>query len=371
MKIGVLGGGQLGRLFLQNAANYPFEIKVLDPDAQAPCAGMCEFVQGDFRDAKTVAAFGADCEAIGIEIEHVSLSGLRTLERQGKRVVPNTRALSIIQDKGKQKVFYAKNGIPTAPFYLVERAEEVDKTHLPFVQKTRFGGYDGKGVQVILNEQDLHKLWECPAVIEKFVPIAREVSVVVARDGAGNMRAYPVMDMVFDPLLNLVDVVQVPSILPEPLQYAAAELALRVVAALDSAGVFAVELFLTTDNQLWVNETACRVHNSGHLTIEACVSSQFDQMWRVLADMPLGNTDIACPVAMLNIVGAENQTGKAKLPYLKELLAIPNVFVHWYGKAQTRAGRKMGHVTILASTVAELEEKCRQVKPFLETCVDE
>lgn len=349
MKIGILGGGQLGRMFLQVAANYPVQVKVLDPDAQAPCAHLCdEFVVGDFADEETVVAFGADCDAIGIEIEHVSVAGLKRLKAMGKRVVPDPDVLAMIQDKGLQKAFYVEHGIPTVPFYLAATSADVDTAHLPLVQKTRTGGYDGKGVQVIVSEEDVGKVWDVPSIVETFCQIDKEFAAIFVSDGRGDVRLYPLVEMVFDPILNLVDVVRMPAQLPPEVAQKARAICEKLAAAFAGAGVFAVEMFVSASGEVWVNETACRVHNSGHLTIEACVSSQFDQMMRVLAGWPLGDSRAFSAAAMVNLIGCEGQTGRPQLPGLQDMLARPGVSLHWYGKHEVRPGRKMGHITLRA-----------------------
>lgn len=367
MKIGILGGGQLGRMFLQAAISYPYQTKVLDPSPEAPCAHLCdEFVVGDFADEQTVLDFAADCDVVGIEIEHVSVTALRQLQAQGKRVIPSPDALAMIQDKGLQKQFYADHDIPTAPFYLIENAAQVDlaKIPLPFVQKTRTGGYDGRGVQIIDSESELAKLWDVPSVIEACCPIEKEIAALVVVDKRGDFVTYPLVEMVFDPLLNLVDVVEMPAELSEAVRAQAEVIVHKLAGVMNSPGVFAVELFVSEDQQVWVNETASRVHNSGHLTIEACSCSQFDQMWRVLADTPLAAANTRRCAAMVNLIGGEG-SGEALLPDLDKLLAMPEVYVHWYGKSETRPGRKMGHVTILAESAAELDRRVEEVKPFL------
>lgn len=363
MKIGILGGGQLGRMFLQEAANYPLQVKILDPDPQAPCAHLCdEFVCGDFNDEATVFAFGQDCDAIGIEIEHVNVAALKRLQAQGKRIIPEPAVLEIIQDKGRQKVFYAEHGIPTAPFYLAANAADIDTQALPFVQKTRTGGYDGKGVQIIRNAADAAQLWDVPSVIESLCPIAKEIALIFVADGKSNVRTYPAAEMVFDPALNLVDVVQMPAEISPEIAAQVDKICRQLAAAFAGAGVFAVEMFVTQSGEVWVNETACRVHNSGHPSIEACPSSQFDQMLRLLADYPLGSTQLLSAAAMINLIGAEGEQGAAEMRDLPALLAQEQVYLHWYGKHQVRSGRKMGHITLTASDTAALKAKIAALK---------
>lgn len=367
MKIGILGGGQLGRMFLQEAANYPLQVKVLDPDAQAPCAHLCdEFVQGDFKEEATVFAFGQDCEAIGIEIEHVNVAALKRLQAQGKRIVPAPEVLEMIQDKGLQKQFYAAHGIPTAPFYLAANAAEIQTDALPLVQKTRTGGYDGKGVQIIRTLEEINNLWDVPSVIEQVCPIAKEIALILVLDGKGKMCRYPLVEMVFDPTLNLVDVVQMPAQVSATVEAQVEAIAQKLATAFASlgkgAGIFAVEMFVSDSGEVWVNETACRVHNSGHVSIEACPSSQFDQMLRLLADYPLGSTALLSPAAMINLIGGEGENGVAEMRELAAILQQEQVFLHWYGKSQVRSGRKMGHITLTAADMAQLSDKVSAIK---------
>ncbi|MDO4434930.1 MAG: 5-(carboxyamino)imidazole ribonucleotide synthase [Cardiobacteriaceae bacterium] len=365
MNIGILGGGQLGRMFLQVAHNYPDTFHILDPDPHAPSRPLAHhFIEGDFRDEQTVLDFGRDLEAIGIEIEQVNVKALYQLEAMGKRVIPRPNALTLIQDKGLQKQFYAEHQLATAPFILFDPLDPqsaLEKMPLPFVQKTRTGGYDGKGVQIIRTQQDLEKLWQVPSVLEQFYAEVLEIAVVVVRGDYGYSVAYPAMEMIFDPEFNLVDFVQMPApSLSEEQQQQARSLALSVVQHLDSAGVFAVEMFVTPSGEIVINETACRVHNSAHITIEACESSQFDQMYRVIRGLPLGSTTQHKPAAMLNLVGIS----ALDLP-LDELMNEEAVYVHWYGKTEARVGRKMGHITLLAESEQELYEKIRVCKESL------
>ena len=356
MKIGILGGGQLGRMFLQVASNGPDEIYILDPDPAAPAAALTpHFHRGDFNDYDTVLAFGRPLDAIGIEIEHVNVAALRQLQAEGKRIIPDPEVLAVIQDKLEQKRFYAAHALPTAPFIGCDgEALPPDAPALPCIQKTRTGGYDGRGVQLLRTAAEL---WPGPTLLEALCPIAQELAVLVARDEAGHQVVYPVMEMVFDPELHLVDFVQMPARLNDEDTAAAQALGERVAAAFGRPGLYAVELFRSTGGELWVNETACRVHNSAHVSIEACLSSQFEQMYRLLAGLPLGSPEQLRPAAMLNLVGL----GAEALPQ-RALLAEAGVYLHWYAKAEARPGRKMGHLTLLAPTAAALEEKVKRIK---------
>ena len=364
IKIGILGGGQLGYMFLQNALQYPYEIHVLDPSANAPCAGHAHhFVQGDFADYQTVMDFAKDLDAVGIEIEHVNVDALRELKSRGKKVVPDPEALAIIQDKSIQKKFYVDNGIPTAPYFELEDWKELIcvVTEFPLFQKANKGGYDGRGVQFLNSRNELKNILRTPSIYETPADLDKEIAVIVISDGKDNLVNYPVVELVFNQEYNLLDYLLMPSSLEEPKAKEAEEIARKVVEKLNSAGVFAVEMFLNKDGSIWVNETACRVHNSGHSTIEAAQSSQFDQMLRTLAGLPLGSTELYTTSAMVNLVGAEEESGLAQIENLEEILKIPGVYLHWYAKEETRPGRKMGHITLVDDDLDELKSNIRKV----------
>ena len=364
IKIGILGGGQLGYMFLQNALQYPCEISILDPAADAPCAPHAHhFVQGDFKDYYTVVAFGENLDAIGIEIEHVNVEALRYLKSIGKKVVPDPEALAIIQDKGVQKAFYVKNNIPTAPYFELDNWEDLkhEKATYPLFQKSRKDGYDGKGVQFLKSEADLDKMLQVPSIFETPADLDREIAVVTVADHLGNIVTYPTVEFVINEEYNLLDYLLIPSSLNKTITDKAEQIARDVVKALNSPGVFAVELFLNKDQTLWVNETASRVHNSGHSTIEGAYSSQFDQMLRTLMELPLGSTQLFTTSAMVNLIGAEGETGPAVIENVEKLLAIPGTFLHWYAKAITKPGRKMGHITLVDDNLEQLKQNIKQV----------
>ncbi|HLR37493.1 MAG TPA: 5-(carboxyamino)imidazole ribonucleotide synthase [Chitinophagaceae bacterium] len=364
MKIGILGGGQLGYMFLQNALQYPVEIHMLDPNENASCAKHCHhFVQGDFADYQTVVDFGKDLDAIGIEIEHVNVEALRHLKSLGKRVVPDPNALAIIQDKSVQKQFYIKNDIPTAPSFALENWEDLvhKEVEYPVFQKANKGGYDGKGVQYLASKNDLDKQLKVPSIYETPADMGKELAVVVVSDGNGNVVSYPIVELVFNQEYNLLDYLLLPSTIDEELAQNAGKIGRKVVTALDSPGVFAVELFQNKDRTIWVNETACRVHNSGHSTIEAAYSSQFDQMLRVLTGLPLGSTKLYSTSAMVNLIGAEGENGPAYIENQDKILDVPGVYLHWYNKVEKRPGRKMGHVTLVNEDLEELKKNIEKV----------
>lgn len=364
-KIGILGGGQLGYMFLQNALQYPCEISILDPAADAPCAPHAHhFVQGDFKDYDTVVEFGKNLDAIGIEIEHVNVEALRHLKALGKKVVPDPEALAIIQDKGIQKEFYTKNNIPTAPYFELENWEDLKskkEVTYPIFQKSKKDGYDGKGVQFLKSATDLDKMLEAPSIFETPANLDREIAVVTVADHLGNIVTYPTVEFVINEEYNLLDYLLIPSTLTKEITDRAEAIARDVVKALNSPGVFAVEMFLNKDQSIWVNETASRVHNSGHSTIEGAYSSQFDQMLRTLMELPLGSTKLFTTSAMVNLIGAEGEIGPAQIENVEQLLQIPGSYLHWYAKTVTKPGRKMGHVTLVNDDFEQLKQNIKQV----------
>lgn len=354
----------MGLMFLQNALQYPVEIHILDPSTNAPCAKHAHrFVQGDFADYQTVVEFGKDLDAIGIEIEHVNSDALRYLKSIGKKVVPNPDALSVIQDKSVQKRFYKQNKIPTAPYFELENWQDLaaEKRVYPLFQKSNKGGYDGKGVQYLNSEKDLEKQLRVPSIYETPADLEKEISVVVVADHKGNIVNYPVVELVFNSEYNLLDYLLMPSLIEKEVAFEAERIARMTVEKLNSPGVFAVEMFCNKDGSVWVNETACRVHNSGHSTIEAALSSQFDQMLRILMELPLGSVSLKSTSAMVNLIGAEGESGVAEIENVEEILKIPGAYIHWYAKQETRQGRKMGHVTFLNSNIEELKKDISRV----------
>lgn len=367
-KAGILGGGQLGRMLLQEAANYPVETFVMENDPSCPAAHLCHhFIKGDITNFDDVYNFGKNLDVITIEIESANEDALEKLEAEGVVVYPKPSALRIIKNKILQKQFYQQHEIPTSEFIITQQLEELKQhiSFLPAVHKLATGGYDGRGVQVIKKEEDISKGFNAPSILEKMVHIKKEIAVMIAVNRAGETAIYAPVDMVFDPHLNLLSYQLSPAQLPEKVLWKAEAIALRVVKELKSPGIFAVELFTDFDDKVWVNETAPRVHNSGHHSIEACYSSQFDMLWRVLLDYPLGNTDHIMPAAIVNLLGADNCNGPVIYEGLNEILAMDNVFVHLYGKTHTKPGRKMGHITILSNEKQELLHKANQIKHTL------
>ena len=367
-KIGILGGGQLGRMLLQAAANYPVETYVLENDDQCPAAHLCHhFIKGDIRNFEDVYNFGKNLDAITIEIESVNDDALEKLEQEGVKVYPRAAALRTIKNKILQKQFYKELQIPTAAFVITKNLIELrnNSSFLPAVHKLGVGGYDGRGVQMLQSAADNDKGFDAPAVLEKMVTVHREIAQIIAINAKGETALYPAVDMVFDARLNLLDYQISPADLTEKILWKVEALALAVVKGLKSPGIFAVELFVDKQGDVFVNETAPRVHNSGHHTIEANYSSQFDMLWRIMLGYPLGNTDHILPAAIVNLVGAEGYEGDAAYQGLEEVLQMDNAFVHLYGKKQTKPGRKMGHVTIVSKEKQELKFKANRIKNIL------
>ena len=367
-KIGILGGGQLGRMLLQVAANYPVITYVLENDPDCPAAHLCHhFIKGDIRNFDDVYKFGCDLDSITIEIESVNEEALEQLEKEGVKIYPKTRALKIIKHKILQKQFYVDNEIPTAPFHITGCLADLTKYSglLPAMHKVSKGGFDGRGVIPIKTVSDFEKGFDEPAVLEKSIDIIKEISIIIAVGNDGKTAIYPAVEMMFDPRLNLLNYQLSPARLDEKVLWKIEAIALRVVKCLDSPGLFAVELFVDHENNIWVNETAPRVHNSGHHTIESNYSSQFDMLWRIMLNYPLGNTRHILPSAIVNLVGSPNHSGSARYKGIENILKLDNVFLHLYGKTLTKPGRKMGHVTILSSEPQELIHTALKIKEQL------
>lgn len=367
-KVGILGGGQLGRMLLQEAANYPVETWVLENDADCPAAHLCHhFVKGDIRDYDAVYQFGKQLDAITIEIEAVNVDALEQLEKDGVKVYPKPAALRIIKNKIHQKAFYRENELPTADFIVVQNKSELSQNpaFLPAAQKLAEGGYDGKGVQLINTPDEFSLGFDAPSVLEKKVSIHKEIAIIVAIDSKGKTAQYPPVEMVFDPYLNLLDYQISPADIPEKTLWRLEAIARKLALALGSPGIFAVELFIDTNGDVLVNETAPRVHNSGHHTIEAHISSQYDMLWRILLEYPLGATTALMPASLVNLIGEKGFSGPVVYEGLEEVLALEDAFVHLYGKNETRPGRKMGHITIIGKDRHDLVRKAHQVKRSL------
>ena len=358
----------MGRMLLQAGANYPVETFVLENDNECPAAHLCtQFTKADIRDFDAVYAFGKNLDAITIEIENVNINALEKLEAEGVKIYPRPSVLRIITNKILQKEFYKSNEIPSPEFMITQNKNELIAAEgfLPGVHKLGEGGYDGRGVQVLKTKEDMSNGFDSPAVLEKMVVIDKEVAQMVAINEKGETALYPPVEMVFDSYLNMLDYQLCPAEIDERTLWKIEAIALSVVRNLKSPGVFAIEMFVDKKGDVWVNETAPRVHNSGHHTIEAHYSSQFDMLWRIILGYPLGYPDPILPSLMINIVGDQGYKGDVRYDGLEEVLKIENAFVHLYGKKQTRPGRKMGHVTILSKDKRDLLHQSNKIKHTL------
>ena len=368
LHIGILGGGQLGRMMIQSAINLNVQISVLDPDKNAPCKHLVKkFSHGSLTDYDTVYAFGKDKDLITIEIENVNTEALKALEKEGKKVYPQPHIIEMIQDKGSQKMFYQRNNIPSPDFFLVENKAQIGKyaNYFPFFQKLRKGGYDGKGVTKLVSPHHLDKAFEEPSVLERLVDFDKELAVIVARSESGEVKCFPVVECEFNPEANLVEFLFSPANIKKTVEKEALRIAAEVAEKLGIVGLLAVELFLTKDGKVLVNEIAPRPHNSGHHTIEANVTSQFEQHLRAILNLPLGDTAIVKAGVMVNLLGDFGYEGPAVYQGLEDVLKFSGVYIHLYGKLSTKPFRKMGHVTIVDEDILKAKQKAKLVKHTL------
>jgi 5-(carboxyamino)imidazole ribonucleotide synthase len=371
-KLGILGGGQLGKMLLYTTRKWDITTHVLDPSQSAPAKLACDhFSQGDFKDYQTVYDFGKHLDVITIEIEHVNTEALRQLEKEGVKVYPSAATLELIQNKGVQKDFYQQNQIPTSKHQRFEniavlrQALETGKLNYPFVWKAALMGYDGNGVSIIRSKQDIDQLNDQECIAEELVPFTHELAVIVARSAKGEMKTYPVVEMEFHPEANQVEYVLCPARISESIKKKATEIAIKTAEAFSHVGLLAVELFLTEEGEIMVNEVAPRAHNSGHLTIETSLTDQFEQHIRAVLGLPLGSTNATVAGVMVNLVGAEGHTGQVHYNNIEQALSIEGVTPHIYGKKDTRPFRKMGHVTIVNDDINIAREVAEKVKKII------
>lgn len=369
-RIGVIGGGQLGLKLAEAASPWKQPLNILDKSHDCPAGPLAHiFVPGALTDAQAILELAAISDVLTYEIEHINTNVLIELEAQGKPVIPSPKVLEIIKDKGKQKDFFRKHQIPTSPYYIASNQAELLqgldqlKPYRKFAGKSCTGGYDGKGVHIFEAAFAAEPMpLDFPVMVEGFVQCEKELSVIVARTAQGLTATYPVVEMCFDPVANLVDYLICPSELSEALQKQAEQIAVETVTALQGVGIFAVEMFLDTAQKLYVNEIAPRPHNSGHHTIEACYTSQYEQLLRILLDLPLGRTDLIKPAVMYNILGPDDFSGPYEIAEPEKLLAMDGVYLHLYGKAESQPKRKLGHITLLADTMAQALDKLQYVR---------
>lgn len=379
--IGIIGGGQLGKMFIENASKLSVPINILDRDINCPASVIAnKHIVGSITDADEIQKLSDISDILTWEIEHINVDKLIELQQQGKTIIPNPEILKIIQDKGQQKTFYKENNIPTAAFFIAQNKEvakeKLAQTNFKKVAvKASTGGYDGKGVFIAdvksIVENEVSIPFDGVLMIEEFVPCKKELAVLVARNMHGNNAVYPAIEMEFDEQSNLVSFLISPANIDVSIEHKALQIALQCADAFNSAGLFAVEFFLSENNELLVNEIAPRPHNSAHHTIEGFYTSQYEQLLRVLLDKPLGATEMMAPCAMVNIVGSVNGEGNYQLKYEKELMQLQGVFIHLYGKAESKPNRKLGHVTIVHKDRNELINLAEEVRTLVEVEITE
>ena len=371
-KLGVLGGGQLGRMLLAETQKFDIYTSILDSSPEAPCAQICnEFHQGNLLDFNTVYNFGKQVDLLTIEIENVNIDALDLLEREGLTIYPTPKSIRIIQSKATQKNFYKDKNIPTAPYFHYAYLEELKHSYqnniieFPFVWKAARFGYDGTGVKIVRTFEDLENLPQGECIVENLIPFKNELAVIVARNSSGEVTSYPVVEMEFHPEANQVEYVICPARIDESVAIKAREIALKVADAFDFVGLLAVEMFQTEEDTILVNEVAPRTHNSGHYSIEASYTNQFEQHLRSILNLPLGNTDSKVGGIMVNLVGAEGYTGEVVYENIDKILQIDGVTPHIYGKKITKPFRKMGHVTIVNKDINKARKVAQQVKKII------
>lgn len=372
-KLGILGGGQLGKMLLTETRKFDIQTYVLDPSDEAPCVIACnKFFQGDLTDFKTVYNFGKKVDVLTFEIELVNVEALERLEEEGVKVFPSPKTLKKIQNKGFQKDFYKRSNLPTAPYQRFISISELvasvtaGSLSFPFVWKSAEFGYDGNGVKVVRSLSDLDGLTDNECIAEEMIPFKNELAVIVVRSSSGEIKTYPVVEMEFHPEANQVEYVICPARIADEVATKARHIALEVSKTFDHVGLLAVEMFQTQDDEILVNEVAPRPHNSGHYSIEASYTSQFENHLRAILGLPLGSTESKVAGVMVNLVGAEGHSGNVVYGNIEKILEIPGVTPHIYGKKQTRPFRKMGHVTIVNQDMAEARKIAEKVKHTIE-----
>ncbi len=368
-KLGILGGGQLGKMLLYDAKRYDLHTKVMDSNKHAPCNKIADdFIIGDITNYDDVINFGNSVDLITVEIENVNTDALEFLEKSGKKVYPSPKNLRIIQNKSDQKNFYSENNLPTSRFKNYLNVEELKRNFLndnfefPFVWKSSRFGYDGKGVKIIKNIEDLDFSYEHQCLIEEKVSIKKELSVIVSRNNDGEIKCFPVVEMEFNEKSNLVEYVMCPANISKQTEEKAIIVASEIAKKFEMVGLLAVELFLTNEDEILINEVAPRPHNSGHHTIECCITSQFDQHIRSILNLPLGETGILIPGIMVNLVGENMEEGNVNYKNINDIFDIPGVYIHIYGKKKSRLNRKMGHITIVNKDINKAIEIGKSIK---------
>jgi 5-(carboxyamino)imidazole ribonucleotide synthase len=372
LRLGITAGGQLAKMLVLAASNWDIKTYVMDADPDCPAAHNCtKFFKGSHTNYDDVYRFGQEVDMITYEIESINVEALKKLKSEGKIILPDPEILETIQDKGLQKLFFENHQIPTADFKLYKNKSEIMKAiqqaelSVPFVQKVRQGGYDGRGVIVVSDASDFAKLIDSPSVIEKKIKIKKEIAIIAARSSSGEVTHFPAVEMEFNPEANLVEKLICPADISQNISTKAGKLADDLISAWDMTGLLAIEMFVDENDEIWINEVAPRPHNSGHHTIESIVTSQFEQLLRAILGLPLGSMELKKPAIMLNLLGEPGYEGIAKYHGLHQALQIAGVKVHLYGKKITKPFRKMGHITILGNDRQDVIDKANQVKNLI------
>jgi 5-(carboxyamino)imidazole ribonucleotide synthase len=370
LKLGIIAGGQLGKMLIQEASRWDIVTYVLDPDEACSARNVASvYVKGDFRDFDNVYAFGKEVDILTYELENINIEALQKLKSEGLKILPDPDTLALIQDKGLQKEFYQKHQLPTSSFACYESKEAIEEAigegalSYPFVQKLRKGGYDGQGVSLIRGEES--QLLEGASMCESMVDIDKEIAVIAGRNARGEVRCFPAVEMTFNEKTNLVEDLFCPANISQAQVKEATDLATKIIESLDMVGLLAVEFFIDKEGKILINEVAPRPHNSGHHTIDSVVTSQLKQLLRAILGLPLGSTALTSSSVMLNLLGEEGEEGDVYYEGFEEAMGIEGVKIHLYGKKQTRPHRKMGHVTILSDDVGDALQKAQQVKKIL------
>jgi len=366
LKLGIIGGGQLGKIMSQKAKKMGFHVTILDPTFNCPAAQVSDkHIMGGFYDKEKLEQLVQETDVTTFELEHVDTQILKELFDNGHTIHPSPYVIELIQNKYEQKKLLDQKGIPVPAYKDVKKDEDLAAFGFPVIQKAKMGGYDGKGVQMLRSEADLQDCLKTESFIEELVDIDKELAVIVARNIEGDIKCYPVVEMLFDERVNICDIVMAPAKISKEIEEKSVEVSVKSIEALEGVGIFAVELFLTKSGDVLVNEIAPRPHNSGHYTVEACATSQFEQIIRAVTNLPLGSTKLISPAVMINLLGEEGYEGEPFIDGIHEALEIPELSFHFYGKTFTKPFRKMGHVTVLDNEIDKALDKAMQAKDIL------
>lgn len=366
LKLGIIGGGQLGKIMSQKAKKLGFHVTILDPTPNCPAAQVSDRqIVAGFYDKEKLEQLVKECDVTTFELEHVDTEVLKKLYDQDYKIFPSPYVMELIQDKYEQKKLLDEKGIAVPKYKKVESKDDLKSFGLPVIQKARKGGYDGKGVMLLRDENDLNNSIKADSFIEELVDIDKELAIIVARNIEGEIAVYPVVEMLFDERVNICDIVMAPARISENLKKIAKEMAIKSIEILDGVGIFGVEMFLTKKGEILLNEIAPRPHNSGHYTFESCATSQFEQIIRAVTNLPLGSTKLISPSVMVNLLGEEGYEGEPFIEGIHEALEIPELSFHFYGKKETKPFRKMGHITVLSEDLDEALKKALKAKDIL------